>query len=320
MPKPEQGSCSDAAIIALRTARGDDEAMNAAPPVTIGMPVYNGERYVDEALESILAQSHEEFVLVVGDNASTDSTEEIVRSYAARDKRIRYLASSENHGAAWNYNRVFAECSSPFFKWAASDDLLAPTCVERCLETLAAEPDTVVLAYPLTRLIGPDGELLGDAVDQLAIRSSSPHRRLRQVVRNVVWGNVIFALMRSPALRRTRGHGSYPSADWVLLAELALLGEFREVAEPLFLRREHDGMSRRANATTAEVARWFDPTNAEVEPELRRLFREHLAAIRHAPLARHERVLAEAALAATWVRRHNRIGPRLRTLVSRAAP
>lgn len=285
------------------------------------MPVYNGERYVGDALESILAQSHGDFVLVVGDNASTDSTEEIVRSYAARDARIRYLASSENHGAAWNYNRVFGECSSPFFKWAASDDLLAPTCVERCLETLSAESEAVVLAYPRTRLIGPEGELLGDALDQLAIRSGSPRRRLRQVVRNVVWGNVIFGLMRSSALRRTRGHGSYPSADWVLLAELALLGEFREVAEPLFFRREHDGMSRRANGTTADVARWFDPAaNTEVEPELRRLFREHLAAIRHVPLSRPQRVLADATLAAAWARRHNRIGPRLRVLVTRATP
>ncbi len=291
--------------------------MKAAAPITIGMPVYNGEPFLGAAIDSILGQTFGDFVLVVSDNGSSDATGEIVRSYAERDERVRYLHSPENRGAAWNYNRVFEECESPFFKWAASDDMLAPTCVERCFEMLSNAPPTVVLVFPLTRLIGADGIGVRDLDDRMNVRESTPHARLGHVVMNVVWGNLVFALMVSDALRRTRGHGSYPSSDWVLLAELAMLGEFWRVPEPLFLRRVHEGMSRRANTTTREVAQWFDPSNEGKEGELRRLFVEHFEAIRHAPLSRTERSLCYATFVATWTRRHVDVRSRLSRLVDR---
>jgi glycosyltransferase involved in cell wall biosynthesis len=279
--------------------------MTHAPPLTIGLPVYNGERYLTEAIDSILGQTFGDFLLVVSDNASTDATGEIVRGYADRDERLQYSRSPENRGAVWNFNHVFAGCRSPLFKWAASDDVLAPTCVERCVETLRNAPPSVVLAYPRTRMIDADGNVLGDIEDGLDIRGTSPHKRLRQVVMRAVYGNVIFAVMRSDAVRRTHGHGAYPSSDRVLLAELALLGEFWEIPERLFLRRQHAGMSRRANQTVADLARWFDPESDWHDRELWRLLREHFRAVRRAPLSRTERALAEATLVSTWVRRHN---------------
>ena len=291
--------------------------MKAAAPITIGMPVYNGEPFLGPAIDSILGQTFGDFVLVVSDNGSSDATGEIVRSYADRDERVRYLHSPENRGAAWNYNRVFAECNSPFFKWAASDDVLAPTCVERCFELLRDAPPTVVLVFPQTRLIGPDGAALRDVDDRMHLRETTPHARLGHVVKNVIWGNLVFGLVVSDALRRTRGHGSYPSSDWVLLAELALLGQFWQVPEPLFYRRMHDGMSRKANTTTREVAQWFDPSNDGNENELRRVFVEHFAAIKRTPLSRVERSLCYQTLVWTFTRRHVDVTSRLRSLVTR---
>ena len=292
--------------------------MTHAPPLTIGLPVFNGERYLGEALDSILGQTFGDFLLVVSDNASTDSTGEIVRRYAESDERVQYSRSPENRGAVWNFNHVFAGCRSPFFKWAASDDVLAPTCVERCLETLRDAPARVVLAYPRTRMIDADGNVLGDMEDRLDIRASSPHARLRRVVMNAVYGNVIFAVMRSDAVRLTHGHGAYPSSDRVLLAELAMLGEFWEVPEPLFLRRKHEGMSRLAHTTVADLARWFDPASDWHwhDRELWRLLREHVGAVRQAPLSRSERALCQAILVWTWVRRHNGLD-RLRERLTR---
>ena len=229
--------------------------MTQPPPITIGLPVYNGERYLGAAIDSILAQTFADFVLFVSDNASTDSTSEIVQEYARRDARVVFSRSPENRGAIWNFNHVFAECRSPYFKWAAADDMLAPTCVERCLETLRAAPPAVALVYPRTTMIGPDGEVVGEVDDRLDARESSPYRRLHHVVMNMVYGNVLFAVMRSDTLRRTSGHGSFPSGDLVLLAELALLGEFWELPERLFLRREHEGMSRKAHESTARTRR-----------------------------------------------------------------
>src|SRR4030081_743097 len=87
--------------------------------VAIGIPVYNGSNYLAAAIDSILAQSHGDFDLLISDNASTDGTEEICRAYAQKDRRIRYIRQQKNVGAATNYNMVVGMTDSPYFKWAA---------------------------------------------------------------------------------------------------------------------------------------------------------------------------------------------------------
>ena len=102
------------------------EAMSENEPrVSIGMPVYNGEKYLEEAIQSILAQTYSDFELVISDNASTDKTQEICLEYAARDSRVRYHRNEKNLGAAPNYNRTFELSTGQYFKWADYDDLLA---------------------------------------------------------------------------------------------------------------------------------------------------------------------------------------------------
>jgi glycosyltransferase involved in cell wall biosynthesis len=282
------------------------------PPITIGMPVYNGERYLAGAIEAILAQTFADFALVVSDNASNDSTPEIVHEYAERDSRVLYLGHRENRGATWNFNRAFAECRSPLFKWAAADDLLAPTCLERSFEMLGGAPrDGNVLAAPLTRWIDSDGSLLRDGDDRMDVTEATPHERIRHVVSKITWGNTLFALIVADTLRRTRGLGNYPSSDWVLLSELSLAGRFQVVPEPLFLRREHEAMSRKSQATSLELAQWHDPSNIKPEHELKRVFVELLAGIKNAPLPSGEKALCYGFAVAAWTRRHA-IPPRYR--------
>jgi glycosyltransferase involved in cell wall biosynthesis len=274
------------------------------PTVVIGLPVYNGERFLASALDSLLAQSYEDLELVVSDNASTDGTEEICRAYAARDPRVRYLRRDVNRGAAWNFNSVVHETSSPYFKWAAHDDVLAPTCVERCLEALS-EADRAALVYPRTRTIDENGNVVGEYHDGVDVREGMPHDRLASLVRTLVFGNPAFGLVRRATLERTRLLGSFPSADYVLLAELALLGEIHELPEFLFFRREHPGMSRRANATAAEVAEWFEPgSGSDRVREFSRLFVEHVRAIHAMPLSRGERARCYATFTNVWLRRN----------------
>ena len=97
------------------------------PTVSIGMPVYNGVPFLNEALDSILAQTYRDFELVISDNASTDETESICRAYAASDPRIRYYRQQENLGAMPNFNRVCELSRGQYFKWAACDDVCSPT-------------------------------------------------------------------------------------------------------------------------------------------------------------------------------------------------
>ena len=212
------------------------------PPISIGLPVYNGERYLEEALKSILAQSYENFTLIICDNASTDRTREICQTYASQDDRIQYFRNEENIGIARNFNRVFSLSESHYFKWAACDDVLAPTFLRVCKEILDNEPE-VILAYPKTTLIDAAGGVLGTYEDGLSLVSRTPHGRFLQVFSNIWLVNPIFGLIRSEAIKKTHLFGNYPSSDLVWLAELSLFGQFREAPHYLFFFRFHPSAS-----------------------------------------------------------------------------
>lgn len=284
--------------------------------VTIGLPVYNGERFLRDALTSILSQTFDDFRLVVSDNGSTDASASIIEEFASSDARVIVLRSDRNRGAAWNYNRVFAECQSPYFKWAAADDMLAPAALERLVGTLDAAARSVVLVYPRTQMVDETGQVLDEIEDAIASPPGAPpHVRLRTVVRNMIYGNCIYSLVRSDAMRRTRLHGSFPSADYVLLAELALVGDFEVVPEPLFLRRLHEGTSVRANRTQEALTSWFDPSRRTVRNTPVILLKEYVRGVGHARLTRRERLISYLTVAGAWARRHVGFRSRVRPVL-----
>jgi glycosyltransferase involved in cell wall biosynthesis len=92
------------------------------PKVSIGMPVYNSEEYLREAIDSLCAQNFREFELIISDDGSTDCTEAICRDYEASDSRIRYIRRPCNLGMAVNYNFLLQEATGQYFMWAAHDD------------------------------------------------------------------------------------------------------------------------------------------------------------------------------------------------------
>ena len=264
--------------------------MNKKPPVSIGMPVFNGEKYLERALDSLLNQTFSDFELIISDNASTDRTQEICQVYITRDKRIRYYRNSENLGAAQNYNHVFELSSGEYFKWAAHDDLCAPEYLERCFEILKRDPE-VVLCYPKTVFIDEHEQVIEYYDDGFNLRSPKPYQRFRDSLRAASWCNPVTGLMRVSTLKKTLLIGNYASSDKVLLAELALFGKFYEIPEYLFLRRLHEQSSVAANPSDDERAVWFDPATKgkTVAPRWKR-FLEHLKSIRRAPLNKNERV------------------------------
>src|ERR687897_507571 len=133
--------------------------MSAAPRVSVTLPVFNGERYLAQAIGSILDQSYRDFELIVSDNASTDGTNDICRSFEAQDRRIRYVRQPRNIGASPNFNICYALASGEFFKWAAHDDYLEPGYLAACVEALDANPDAV-LCQSLVRLIDDQDRLI----------------------------------------------------------------------------------------------------------------------------------------------------------------
>src|ERR1700684_1465730 len=130
--------------------------MSTAPRLTIGLPVYNGEKYVTESLEALLGQSFTDFELIISDNASTDSTGDICRRYEKQDSRVRYFRQSRNVALAPNHNFVAEQARSALFQWASNDAPYARDLLERCIDVLDKYPD-VVLAHSWTAMVDESG-------------------------------------------------------------------------------------------------------------------------------------------------------------------
>lgn len=208
------------------------------PRVSIGLPVYNGERFLKEALDSLLAQTYTDFELIISDNASTDGTEQICRMYAVQDQRVRYYRNAKNVGVGPNFNRVFELSTGDYFKWASADDLCKPEHLSRCLDVLEND-GSVVLACSKTAFIDASGRTLDITDPGWNLRSEAAHERLRYVIRAGHWVNPHYGLIRTSALSKTRLIPTYPGGDYRFLAELSLRGKFVEIPERLFLRRIH---------------------------------------------------------------------------------
>jgi glycosyltransferase involved in cell wall biosynthesis len=93
-----------------------------SPAVSIGLPVYNGARFLQEALDALLGQTWQDLELIISDNCSTDATREICERAAARDPRVRYMRQPENIGPTRNFAFVLQQARGEFFMWAAHDD------------------------------------------------------------------------------------------------------------------------------------------------------------------------------------------------------
>jgi glycosyltransferase involved in cell wall biosynthesis len=246
---------------------------NQLPRVSIGLPVYNGEKYLAAAIDSLLSQTYADFELIISDNASTDDTSNICQVYAARDKRIRYYREPTNRGIAWNFTRTFELAQGEFFKWHAHDDLCAPTLLERSVELLDADPQAV-LCYPRAVIIDEHGDLWSEDpatwrpsappasnavsyidsaksacttdsatavndTDPRGLNSTSISRRFYGVLLETIWCLESYGMVRTATMRAGGKLRGYCGSEKVFLAEMALRGRMCEIPEILFYVRRH---------------------------------------------------------------------------------
>lgn len=264
-----------------------------APKVSIGMPVYNGEKYLRIALDCALRQDFPDFELIISDNASADGTQEICREYAARDPRIRYHRNETNLGASANYNHVFTLARGEFFRWASHDDEYHPSHLRRCLETFARSSPATVLVFSRAEIIDETGQVRHRSIDTVNSAYSRPHQRLASLILNRVYAHPLWGLIRADALRRTRLMQGFEE-DHVLLAELALLGDLIEIPEVLYRLRVHGESAMALHRSPGELLAWHDPARAGKRVRLPHWLQwdmEYWRAIRHASLPLGERVL-----------------------------
>lgn len=279
----------------------------STPRLTIGLPVYNGEAYLEETLESLLAQDFEDFELVVSDNASTDVTAGIVRSFADRDPRVRLIQNEANMGAVYNYNRLVADSRAELFKWSGYDDLLEPGYVSSCVAALDANP-AATLAFAQATIIDGAGRRVGAYDEKLDVVAAAPWQRVTHLAWRFNLCNACFGVMRRDAMAATGLIRPYTSSDVTFLAEMAALGSFELVDRPLFLRRIHENSSRQGRATAAEVAQWFDPA-ARRAPRFSRLklLGHTVGALVTGAAPMTDRLLAAAGFAGAYSARRARI-------------
>lgn len=289
------------------------------PRVSIGLPVFNGERYLRAALDGLLGQTFRDIELIICDNSSTDATESICREYAAKDARVWYQRNPRNIGAVPNYNLTLEFARGELFKWAAHDDVCDPRCIEQCVTALDANP-RAVLAFPKLTYIDTDGRELERSDVGLTVADSRASARVSHFVRlaraedHIYWS--IFGVARTAAMRRACPMGLYIASDQIVLMRLLLQGTFIETPEYLFHRRRHAEASTLKQRTIRELAQWYAggvPPGRLVLPTWK-LYSEYIRAVRDAGLGAGERMRCRAAVVRRFMNKKRFIWRDLRSI------
>lgn len=241
--------------------------MDRIPKVSIGLPVYNGAKLLPATVESILQQSFTDFELIITDNASTDSTEQVGRELMRRDSRVRYVRNETNIGAAHNFNRAFELSRGEYFKWAAHDDRLTPDYLEKCVQALDGDP-AAVLAQAKTLYVDLQGNTKPSGEKDRKLDSALTRERFRAVVVETHNIDEFYGVIRRDVLAQTSVHLPYFGSDKVLLAELAVRGHFKQIPERLFLRGVHPDMSFVVARSRKTRQTWMDTKAKFTVPQI----------------------------------------------------
>ena len=208
------------------------------PKVSIGLPCFNEAAFIEETLKSVLAQTEEDFELLVCDNASTDGTLEIIKRVTAGDPRVTIHPSTVNAGALTNFIRALELASCPYFMWMGAHDVLAKDYVKKLRLVLDADAGCS-LAYANSIFIAKDGsDIPGERVEEGPDCSAeSPLERFKAIAWQLERCDLIHGLIRREWIVKQL-FTSCRAPDIVLLADLALRGKFRRVPELMFYRRQ----------------------------------------------------------------------------------
>lgn len=214
--------------------------MNDRPLVSIGLPVYNGEQFLRQTLESLLKQTYKNLELIVSDNASTDSTGAICEEYAGSDQRIHYYRNAVNCGGAANMDRVFDLSSGGYFMWASDEDYWAPDYVSSCMEVFV-ESDKIILAGSWSTFVDAETEeiiLTDKGFSTVGLSISDRFKLHKQVIHSGTYIAAMFhGIYKRRPLSAVMPMWNLILSDQLLLARLCFLGEFHVVPKLLMMKR-----------------------------------------------------------------------------------
>jgi glycosyltransferase involved in cell wall biosynthesis len=261
------------------------------PKVTIGIPVYNGERYLARTIESILGQSFVDFELIIADNASTDGTQALCERFVAQDARVKYVRHVVNIGAPRNWNCLVHLAKGEYFKWASANDYVVSTMLARCVEAMSHDPG-IVLCYGHTLLVDDTEQPIEVFSGDIDVPMKRPSERFSAVCTGLTLNNAMCGLIRTSVLMQTGLDRLYPSGDMVLMSELALYGRLRLLPDVLLHRRQ-TASTFTSMLKPAQIQRLYDPQARRPLKILRgRRHLDNFQSIARAPISAGEKLRA----------------------------
>lgn len=208
--------------------------------LTIGMPVYNGASTIRSALDSLLNQTFGEFEIVISDNLSTDGTQQICEEYAARDARVHYVRQPRNLGPQMNFRFVLFEAQTPYFMWAAGDDLWEPTFIERNLEALERDHSLVMSQ---SRVLFTENGLPSHMATGTYALLGKPGENAARFFENPADNSRYYGIFRTEALKKVFPERPFFALDWFVSAATLRYGKHNEIPETLMVRDSSDPSS-----------------------------------------------------------------------------
>ena len=269
--------------------------------VSVGLPVRNAGDRVADVVKSVLAQDHADLELVISDNASTDDTEDVCRSLAAGDGRVRYHRQTENVGMLNNFRSTMRQARGTYFRWIGDDDELEPACVSTAVRAFAADP-RLILVTSQVAYEDENGDIETASYDGTALGSDDPVDRFEEMLRLLNESHLLldplYGLMRretAVAIPRR----NMLREDEVFATKLALAGPWAHVPQVLSLR--HRGRQR-----LGSIARRLGVPGWQTHFANTLQCQEMLRWLRAADLTGEQRVRARAAVYRMYVRRQQR--------------
>lgn len=272
------------------------------PLVSVGLPVYNGEPFIKDALESLVTQSYQNLEILISDNASTDGTAQICHEYASRDKRVSYHRNSDNIGIRNNFRHLLSLASGEFFMWACADDIRPPNAVETLVAALVDNQQAVMVHGPIILKIGDRQVEVSNKMDLLHARAA---KRVRVFTSKLQHNGMEYGLYRRDMFEKAV-YGTHYGTEYLTSLQMCFLGPVAYVRAPMLIynQREdvptHDPMYRDVPVTMKTLKEIVRPQGIRVRKCRQVLVRGCAYLMRSPGAPLRDRVLGIAAYVGTY--------------------
>jgi glycosyltransferase involved in cell wall biosynthesis len=271
------------------------------PAISIGLAVRNGRSVIGRCIESVLSQDVADLELVICDNVSDDGTIGVLEDYARSDRRIALQLNDVNIGSQPNMKRALELSQGAFFRWISADDWLEPGCLAACVRALELRPEAVGVTTGFT-IHTDDGATRYESYGGEFPMSPDPARRFDRMLWFFHAGDAkydpTYGVYRREALMRAHPLRPSERADWLLSAELALMGPIVHLPE----RLAHRSRSYPVGTDRAAFRRRLDPRGERLKTSARRLYREFYALAVTADLTPEQLHHCKRVLRRFWIK------------------